>query len=93
MALFAYSERLSEVLKRGEVYFPGESVKKFGLQIANIEPVMVADGVSFEWGELVVLDTDGRAAKVSGTTTAADIVMLQRLTLFFLNKYSKWLHV
>jgi hypothetical protein len=73
MALFAYSERLSEVLKRGEVYFPGESVKKFGLQIANIEPVMVADGVSFEWGELVVLDNDGRAAKVSGTTAAADI--------------------
>jgi hypothetical protein len=73
MALFAYSERLSEVLKRGEVYFPGESVKKFGLQIANIEPVMVAEGVTFEWGELVVLDTDGRAAKVSGTTTAADI--------------------
>lgn len=73
MALFAYAERLSEVLKRGEVYFPGESVKKFGLQIANIEPVMVADGVNFEFGELVVLDSDGRATKVSGTTTAADI--------------------
>lgn len=73
MALFAYAERFSEVLKRGEVYFPGESVKKFGLQIANIEPVMVAEGVTFEFGELVVLDADGRAAKVSGTTTADDI--------------------
>lgn len=73
MPLFAYDRRLSEVLKRGEVYFPGESVKKFGLQIANIEPVMVAEGETFEWGELVVLDSDGRATKVSGTTTAAQI--------------------
>ena len=73
MALFAYSRRFSEVLKRGEVYFPGESVKKFGLQIANIEPVMVAKDTTFEWGELVVLDADGRATKVDGDTTAADI--------------------
>lgn len=73
MALFAYDRRLSEVLKRGEVYFPGESVKKFGLQIANIEPVMVAEGETFEWGELVVLDSDGRATKVNDQTTAADI--------------------
>jgi hypothetical protein len=74
MALFAYSKRLSEVLKRGEVYFPGESVKKFGLQIANIEPIMVAEGETFEWGELVVLDSDGRATKVNAQTTAGDIV-------------------
>lgn len=73
MPLFAYDRRLSEVLKRGEVYFPGESVKKFGLQIANIEPVMVAEGETFEWGELVVLDSDGRATKVNAQTTTADI--------------------
>jgi len=73
MALFAYAKRFSEVLKRGEVYFPGESVKKFGLQIANIEPVMVAEGVTFEWGELIVLDNDGRATKVDGDTVSADI--------------------
>ena len=73
MPLFAYDRRLSEVLKRGEVYFPGESVKKFGLQIANIEPVMVAEGQTFEWGELVVLDSDGRATKVNAQTTAGDI--------------------
>lgn len=73
MALFAYQRRFSEALVRGEVYFPGESVKKFGLQIANIEPVMVAKDVTFEWGELVALDGDGRAIKLPVDATADDI--------------------
>ena len=60
--LFAYDKRFDEVLKRGANYRPGETQMKFGLQSANIKPVMVDDGVRFEWGEVVVeyINSDGR---------------------------------
>ena len=67
--LFSYGKRFDEALKRGQVYWPGESVKKFGLQIANIEPVRVAEGEEFEYGEVVVLDSDGNARTVQSDDT------------------------
>lgn len=73
--LFSYSKRFDEALKRGQVYWPGESIKKFGLQIANIEPVRVAEGEEFEYGEVVVLDSDGNARPAqSGDTDFYGIV-------------------
>lgn len=69
--LFAYNKRFDEALKRGQVYFPGESIKKFGLQVANIEPVMVADRDDrFEFGEVIALDGDGRARKIAENDAA-----------------------
>jgi len=69
--LFAYNKRFDEALKRGQVYWPGESIKKFGLQIANIEPVMVADRDDrFEFGEVIALDSDGRARKIAENDAA-----------------------
>ena len=63
--LFYYNRQFDEALKRGQIYWPGESIKKFGLQIANIEPVKNAENEIFEWGEIVVLDSDGRARVVA----------------------------
>lgn len=74
--LFAYNKRFDEALKRGAVYWPGETQMKFGLQSANIKPVMVDDGVRFEWGEVVVeyINSEGRnvGRKVAGSDTTAD---------------------
>jgi len=72
--LFAYNKRFDEALKRGQVFWPGESIKKFGIQVANIEPIMVAEGTRFEWGEVVVRDADNRARKVTATDTGADFM-------------------
>ncbi len=63
--LFHYRRMFDETLKRGAVYWPGESIKKFGLQVANIVPVMVAKDVRFQWGEIVVIDSDGNGRKVT----------------------------
>lgn len=70
--LFAYEKRFDEALKRGQVYWPGESLKKFGLQIANIEPVHVAMDELLEWGEIVVIDADGKARSVQAGDAATD---------------------
>jgi|GEM_PF-7057897 len=68
--LFNYPRMYSEVLKRGAIYWPGEAISKFGLQRGIIKPVMVADGVQFEWGEIVCLDTNGKGRKVTDTDTS-----------------------
>lgn len=69
--LFNYHRRFDEALSRGAVYFPGESISKFGLQKANVIPVMVAkDAGQFEWGEIVCLDANGKGRKVTDTDTA-----------------------
>lgn len=71
--LFHYERRFSEALKRGQVYFPGEHVKKFGLQIGNIEPVPVGDkDTRFQWGEVIKLDSDGRAEHIEDGDSADD---------------------
>lgn len=71
--LFSYNKRFDEALKRGQVYWPGESIKKFGLQVANIEPIMVADrNVRFEYGQVIALDSDGRARVIAGTDNATN---------------------
>ena len=73
--LFNYPRMFGETLKPGAVYWPGEAVMKFGLQRGNIAPVMVGDRTDrFEWGEIVCLDSDGKARKVEGTDTAGDFL-------------------
>ena len=71
--LFNYPRMFGETLKPGAVYWPGEAVMKFGLQRGNIVPVMVGDRKErFEWGEIVALDSDGKARKVEGTDSATN---------------------
>ena len=75
--LFEYEKMLPEALKRGALYWPGESIKKFGLQKANVAPLFVSDDMvdneeRFEWGEVVCLDSDGNARRVTDTDDASN---------------------
>ena len=70
--LYHYTRMFDEALKRGQVYWPGESVKKFGLQIANIEPMRVAEGQRFEWGELIKKNQDGEAQRIEEDDSDSD---------------------
>lgn len=70
--LFHYHKRFSEALKRGQIYWPGEHVKKFGLMSAEIEPMQVKDANTiFEWGE-VVKKSNGRADHIEAGDGAGD---------------------
>lgn len=71
--LFAYKRRFDETLRPGAVYWPGENIKRFGLQVANIEPIQVSDRDDFfEFGEVIALDTNGRARKIAVGDTAVN---------------------
>lgn len=71
--LFAYRQRFDETLRPGAVYWPGENIKRFGLQVANIEPIMVSDrDDQFEYGEVIALDSNRRARKILTTDNATN---------------------
>ena len=73
--LFAYRRQLDETLRPGAVYWPGELISRFGLQVGNIEPIAVADrDEQFEYGEVITVDTNGRARKVQAGDTASRFI-------------------
>ena len=69
---FQYRKMFDETLKRGVTYWPGEGVKKFGLMRGVIVPVRPAEGLLFEYGEVIALNNDGEARKIAATDEAAN---------------------
>jgi hypothetical protein len=68
--LFDYTRQFSQQLKRGELYWAGETVKKFGHMAGFIQPLMPADGQRFEFGQVIKLDADGNAHAIESGDAA-----------------------
>ena len=73
---FNFQRKLPQALPRGEVYFPGETVLKYGNFNAVIAPYRTAPNVTFEWGEVVALNSDGKVRKIVATDDATNFLGL-----------------